>query len=238
MTAQAADRRSSCGRPDSAASGQGGGGGDHQPRFRKRSMPPDHLVRLRQPRSDEGMMKNGHRPPRPTAPCCVRDAPPFPCRSFFPLSPFSRRDVSCQSFLVSSFRRVGRHQSPGSWDWRTPGRRPPRMAGDGLRAFAMRAPGGSIRTSAWRGRSVSRRGAGSHGALTSCDAWRELIDAGVLWGRACGSPHVAHRDDEWHVLEEFAAPRRGWGSSAPRHAGGSPSPFAGSSTGGAAGGTL
>lgn len=74
-----------------------------------------------------------------------------------------------------------------------------------------RASGGSIRNFGMVWPIGQPAGAPYHTALTSCDAWRELIDAGVLWGRACGSLHVAHRDDEWHVLEEFAAlaPRLG-----------------------------
>ncbi|MCA8996093.1 MAG: TIGR03364 family FAD-dependent oxidoreductase, partial [Planctomycetaceae bacterium] len=42
-------------------------------------------------------------------------------------------------------------------------------------------------------------------SLRSRDLWRELASLGVLKIEECGSFHLAHRDDELAVLEEFAA---------------------------------
>lgn len=45
-----------------------------------------------------------------------------------------------------------------------------------------------------------------HGiAMKSRDRWLELAAAGVLWATPCGSIHLAHEDDEFAVLAEFAA---------------------------------
>jgi D-hydroxyproline dehydrogenase subunit beta len=42
-------------------------------------------------------------------------------------------------------------------------------------------------------------------ALRSRDAWLELGREAGVWLNPCGSIHLAHRADEWAVLEEYAA---------------------------------
>jgi D-hydroxyproline dehydrogenase subunit beta len=50
-------------------------------------------------------------------------------------------------------------------------------------------------------------------ALRSRQAWLELARDAGLWVHSCGSIHLAHRDDEWAVLEEFASVAPGLGYS-------------------------
>ncbi len=42
-------------------------------------------------------------------------------------------------------------------------------------------------------------------ALSSRRLWCELAEAAGFWLSECGSIHLAHRDDEWDVLQEFNA---------------------------------
>ena len=48
-------------------------------------------------------------------------------------------------------------------------------------------------------------------ALRSREAWLELARDAGLWVQPCGSIHLAHQDDEWGVLEEFASVAAGLG---------------------------
>ena len=49
-------------------------------------------------------------------------------------------------------------------------------------------------------------------ALESRDYWLELQKKAGIWINPCGSMHLAHEDDEWEVLQEFAniAPNLGY----------------------------
>jgi FAD dependent oxidoreductase TIGR03364 len=48
-------------------------------------------------------------------------------------------------------------------------------------------------------------------AMQSRQAWLELSQGAGIWVNPCGSIHLAHRDDEWSVLEEFAQKAPGLG---------------------------
>lgn len=40
-------------------------------------------------------------------------------------------------------------------------------------------------------------------AMRSVAIWHEILEASKLWHDRCGSLHLAYRDDEWQVLNEF-----------------------------------
>src|SRR5512145_1138812 len=42
-------------------------------------------------------------------------------------------------------------------------------------------------------------------ALRSRQRWLEVAERAGIWAHDCGSLHLAYHDDEWAVLQEFAA---------------------------------
>ena len=48
-------------------------------------------------------------------------------------------------------------------------------------------------------------------ALRSRERWLELATSAGVWVEPCGSLHLAHEEDEWAVLQEFAARAPAWG---------------------------
>lgn len=51
-------------------------------------------------------------------------------------------------------------------------------------------------------------GAAYERALRSRAIWQEVIDGAKLWHDPCGSLHMAYEQDEWEVLEQYAAANR------------------------------
>ncbi|MBT2749335.1 MULTISPECIES: TIGR03364 family FAD-dependent oxidoreductase [unclassified Lysobacter] len=51
-------------------------------------------------------------------------------------------------------------------------------------------------------------GAAYERALRSRAIWQEVIDGAGLWHDPCGSLHMAYEQDEWEVLEQYAAANR------------------------------
>lgn len=77
--------------------------------------------------------------------------------------------------------------------------RSPRAEGATVRNFGMIWPIGQ------------RPGLARDAALRSVQRWRRTAVAAGVWVQPCGSLHLAHRDDEWAVLEEFASLAEGLG---------------------------
>lgn len=57
-----------------------------------------------------------------------------------------------------------------------------------------------------------RPGVARQAALRSAARWQALAQSAGVWVNPCGSLHLAHRDDEWAVLQEFStlAPELGF----------------------------